>query len=210
MLLLLNLESFILLLERLAADPWLLFLVLMAATLISEDIAIVGAALMVAEGLAGLSWAFSAIIGGIVIGDTALYGLGWLAARYRKARALVASRKVYQMKRFVRGRLGLILLSTRFLPGSRIPTYTACGFFGFSLSYFFIVLSLAALVWTGIVFAVVITTGTMVLDSLGPWKWVGAAGFIILIFLFPRLVGQRLARRMGLIAPAAKAKKAQA
>lgn len=208
MLLLLNLDSFIVLLERLAADPWLLFLVLMGATLISEDIAIVGAALMVAEGLAGLWWAFGAIVGGILLGDTVLYGIGWLAAHYRRARALVASRKVYQIKRFIRGRLGLILLSTRFLPGSRIPTYTACGFFGFSLTYFMAVLSVASLVWTSVIFAVVITTGAMVLDALGPWKWVGALGFIVLTIVLPRLLGKRVARRLGMIGPDAPVNKA--
>lgn len=191
--------DFIAFLERLSENPWLLFLVLMGTTLISEDIAIVGAALMVAEGVSDLSWSLFAINAGIILGDGVLYGIGALAARFRRARRLVATRRIHQAKRWIRGRLAIILLSTRFMPGSRIPTYTACGFFGFSFTYFFLVLTVASLVWTSIVFAVVITTGTMVLDTLGPWKWVGAAAFLLAAILVPRLAGKSLARRLGVI-----------
>ncbi|MGF1607483.1 MAG: VTT domain-containing protein [Rhodothalassiaceae bacterium] len=207
MLLFVDLNSFVTLLEQLAADPWLLFFVLMGMTLISEDIAIVGGALMVAEGVSPLWWSFFGINAGIILGDGVLYGVGAFAARYRRARALVASRRVYRLKRFIRGRLAVILLSTRFVPGSRVPTYTACGFFGFSFSYFFAVLASASLIWTGIVFTVVVTTGAMILETLGPWKWVGALMFILLAIFLPRLTGKRLAQRLGVIGSAAKSEK---
>ena len=188
-------------LRTLTENPALLWGVLMAATLISEDAAIVAAALLAAQNATGLGLAYSAVNLGIVVGDTGLYLVGWSASQYRPLRKLVARREVFRAKRVIRGQLIPILLSTRFLPGSRLPTYTACGFFRFPIWLFATVLTLASLVWTAIVFLVIQTIGPVILDSLGPWKWLGVAGLIALFFLIPRLFGKTLARRFGLIRP---------
>lgn len=204
MLLEIDVQSFIDFIDRISADPYLIWLLLFAFTFINEDIATVSGALLVAEGVIDLPTGYSAINTGIILGDSGLYGLGALAARYRRARALVATRNVYRAKRWIKSRLGPILLSTRFLPGSRVPTYTACGFFGFSFTFFVSVLVVASLAWTAVIFAILVTTGSMILEVLGPWKWAGALGFVALAIFAPRLLGKRLAAKLGVMSPPKK------
>ncbi|MBB4212454.1 membrane protein DedA with SNARE-associated domain [Rhodothalassium salexigens DSM 2132] len=199
MALLISLSDLMDALQALAGDPMVLWWTLMAATLVSEDAAIVGAALLAAHGTADIGLAYSAVNVGVVVGDTGLYLIGYAASRYRQLRALVTTREVFRAKRFLRRQLIPILLSTRFLPGSRLPTYTACGFFRFPLSLFAIVLTLASLTWTVIVFVVIHTAGLAILEWLGPWKWLGVVLLIGVFFVVPRLVGPRLARRFGVV-----------
>lgn len=196
-----SLEWLLSMLESVAADPVLLVLTIVAVSLISEDATTIGTALLVSQGMVDAVTGLVAINLGIIIGDSGLYGLGALGARVRRLKRLVATRKVYRAKRWIGERLGAILLATRFMPGVRLPTYLACGFFGFNFPYFVTVLTVGAMLWTGLVFALILTAGRTILDMLGPWKWLGALVILALGILLPHLLRGRVARAFGVSAP---------
>ena len=166
-----------------ATTPLLLVAGLIAATFLSEDAAIIGAAVLAGKGLLAPPLAFLAVNAGILAGDAGLYGLGSLAA----------TRRVRRARTWLKGRLTTVLIGTRFVPGTRLPTYTACGFFGLSFTSFMAVLSVASLAWTGFVFAVILSAGIMAFDVLGPWKWLGVAVILSAAMIAPRILGRRWA-----------------
>jgi len=129
-------------------------LLLAAATLVSEDLACIGAGLLVAQGRLDLVAASGACFAGIFIGDMLLY----LAGRAIGARALeraplrwFVSRGAVERARAEFRRRGLVLIFlTRFMPGLRLPTYFACGMLKTGFLRFAGYFVLAGVVWTPI------------------------------------------------------------
>lgn len=186
------------LIASLADRPALFILTALLLSFVSEDAVTVGMAILVAEGHAPLALGFAAVVIALVLGDSALYGAGALAARFRALRKKVATRRVHQAKRWVEKRLKTILLASRFMPGTRLPTYLASGFFGFSFTVFLAMLTIGAVVWTAFIFTVILTAGKPLLDSLGPWSWVGAVIILAGGLVLPHLLGPMIARLTGI------------
>ncbi|NVN40473.1 DedA family protein, partial [Ameyamaea chiangmaiensis] len=75
----------------------------------------------------------------------------------------------------------------RFIPGARLPIYTACGFFHAGLVRFTVATAAATLLWTSALFGVSVRIGQVLMTYLGVWRWVGAAGFVITIVVVGRI-----------------------
>ena len=130
----------------------LAMLLLAAATLVSEDLTCISAGLLVARGTMGIIPAVAASFSGILIGDILLY----LAGRFIGRPAL----KVPPFKWFVKevdikrtsdwfaARGPIIILTSRFTPGLRLPTYFAAGVLGTRFWQFVFYFSLAVALWT--------------------------------------------------------------
>ena len=130
----------------------ILMLIIALATLISEDLTCIGAGLMTARGIIGLSSAVVASFTGIVIGDILLFlagkHLGRPALRYPPLKWMIKDADVAKSSRWFAAKGPTIIIGSRFLPGSRLPTYFSAGvldtgFWRFTL-YFFV----AAALWT--------------------------------------------------------------
>lgn len=176
---------------QLAGYPLGIAAALLLTTFVTEDGATAGGALLAAHGVVDPILAFLAVNLGIVIGDAGLYALGHLAARGGWAKRLLERRHVFLAKNFLEERKLSIWFSSRFIPGTRLPTYTASGFFALPFMAFLLTLITAALVWTGLIFTLVLTLGAMVMDELGPWRWAGAAVIVLAVFVIPRLIVRR-------------------
>ena len=171
-----------------ATDPFLLGLGIIVATFILEDAATVSAALFAADGLLSTGWALTALFIGIVLGDLGLYGLGMLAKRFRWAEKLLALDKVHKARDWMDRRVVITVISARFLPGMRTPTYAACGFFGLSFTKFALSAIIATAIWTAALFTLLLTYGQSILDSFGPWRWAAIPVIILLVMILPRLI----------------------
>lgn len=117
------------------------------ATLVSEDAALITGSLLVGNEMASPGLAIVALAFGIAAGDVGLYGLGAFAKQSRFLRKRLPVRKARSLKRWLEKRQTAVLFSSRFLPGTRLPTYLTFGFFGLSLARFTIVMTVAATVW---------------------------------------------------------------
>lgn len=152
-----------------ASGPWLL-VALALATLVSEDLACVAAGLLVARGSFGLGAASLACFLGIFGGDLLLF----LAGRWGGRRALarppfswwIRPEQVERGEAWFRERTGRVLFATRFLPGSRLPTYVAAGMLGCPIRTFAFWLAVAGAIWTPILVWLAATLGAAVFGQL--------------------------------------------
>ena len=98
-------------------------------TFILEDVAAVGAGLLLATG--DISWpaAFIACFLGIWMGDAGLYALARYAGRgwFERSSLRRFASKVSNSERWFAERGTPILIFSRVLPGARLPTYLAAG-----------------------------------------------------------------------------------
>jgi len=137
---------------------------------ISEDAATVSSSLSIfAPKALGVSWplGFAACFTGIWLGDLGLYllarclGRPILRSRWVAMRVDAAAIERCQMKFNQRGLLTLI--ASRFIPGTRLPTYLAAGLLSMPLTRFAFVTAVAALLWIGGIFGVAKLVGSQTL-----------------------------------------------
>jgi membrane protein DedA with SNARE-associated domain len=115
--------------EALSAYPWGIYVCLLVAPFVQEDAAIIGAASSSSIGLGDPFLLFFSILIGLSASDLWKYWAGRWGRSHHKADWIAAHGKVTTVREKVVGSLGLTLMGTRFVPGTRIPIYLACGFF---------------------------------------------------------------------------------
>lgn len=178
-----------------AGNPWIVGVLLTAATFILEDPATVGGAILSSEGVIHPLGALSALYVGIVLGDLGLYGLGWLGARNRHVQRFLQRKRIAKAGAWMGDRLVTTILTSRFIPGMRLPVYTACGLFGLSFRRFVLTVLVAVAAWTTVLFYAIYYFGEAVLEDMGEWRWAVIAGLIAAIILLPRLVRRLVGTR---------------
>jgi membrane protein DedA with SNARE-associated domain len=172
-------------------------LAIIGATFVLEDAATVGAAMAVQDGRVALPVALIALYLGIVLGDLGLYGLGRLAALVPWARRLIPPPRQERGRAWLERHVFKVVFVARFMPGVRLPTYTACGFLRASLARFALAAVLATLIWTSLLFGVSLKVGAVIMTHLGTWRWVGAGAFIAAVVVAGRLVQREVAVEKG-------------
>jgi membrane protein DedA with SNARE-associated domain len=170
--------------------PALQALLILLGTFILEDAATVLAAMRAQDGSISVPLALVALYAGIVLGDLGLYGMGRLAARAPWAARLIPAEARRGGQEWLGRRVVAVVFISRFVPGARLPTYTACGFLGADLRRFTLAAIGATLIWTTLLFGASLQVGALLLTYLGTWRWIGAAGFALALIL----IGRALAR----------------
>ncbi len=167
-------------------SPALQFATIVLGTFVLEDAATLLAAIAVAEGAMAVPLALAALYAGIVLGDLGLYGLGRLSSRIAPLERFVPRRKRLRGHEWLDGRVFSVVFISRFIPGARLPTYTACGFLRADPRQFILAAVVATLIWTSLLFEAALHIGTLLLPYLGAWRWVGAIGFALVVILIGR------------------------
>jgi membrane protein DedA with SNARE-associated domain len=170
----------------------MLFLSLMFATLVSEDLACVAAGLLIQRGQVEASFAVLACTLGIFAGDVGLWAIGRTCGRRALAWPRVAQRlqpnRFHEFRSWLDRHAGWAIVASRFLPGSRLPLYVIAGivelpgfvFAGWAL--------LGTLLWTP---TLVLLTAIIGDAFIGPissligsaWKADIVAAGVIMLFL---------------------------
>ncbi len=142
------------------------------ATFVLEDVAAVGAGLLLAAG--EISWpaAFTACFLGIWFGDVGLYALARYGGRnwFERSAFKKFSAKVARSEKWFAERGTPILIFSRVVPGARLPTYLAAGFLRVPLPKFLFVAGAAAFGWTWLILWLAQTFGERVLNWLGSYR----------------------------------------
>jgi membrane protein DedA with SNARE-associated domain len=149
------------------AQAFLASTAIILLSFISEDAATISSALSLFGG--PLSWplGFAACFAGIWLGDLGVYSLARclgkpiLQSRWVGRFADAATIERCQEKFDQRG--SLALLASRFIPGTRLPTYLAAGLLSMPLSRFALVTAFAALLWIAGIFAIAKLLGSQAL-----------------------------------------------
>jgi membrane protein DedA with SNARE-associated domain len=155
-------------------------------TFLLEDPTTIIVGVLAADGSIPIPLALFSLYTGIVVGDIGLYCLGWLASTHPRLAHYVDHDFVAPFRTWLETRFVLTVFSARFIPGARLPTYTASGFFRASLSTFIVIAIGATSVWTTLLFSASYWFGSLTAAWVGPVRW--SIAFIALIGLF--LVGR--------------------
>lgn len=177
--------------------PWAIALTLAALTLLLEDAAIAAGILLTGEGVIGLPLALAAVAGGIAGGDLLLYALGAAARRLPLVhRHLAANRYATQARRLLDANLVAAVLIARVVPGLRLAIYTVSGLFRVHFATFAALVAIAVAVWTGLLFWLGSTAGSLLMRHWGVPTWAAAVALSLLLTLLP-IVLRRLAGSIG-------------
>jgi membrane protein DedA with SNARE-associated domain len=164
----------------------LLSLAIMLGTFFLEDTTTVIVGLLAADGIIPVSFALVSLYAGIVVGDIALYTLGWLARSHPRLARYVDHDFVAPFRSWLETRYILTVFSARFIPGSRLPTYTASGFFRSPLSTFVLTAITATSIWTTLLFSASYWFGNLTSAWIGPLRYGIAIVFLIALFFVAR------------------------
>jgi membrane protein DedA with SNARE-associated domain len=168
-------------------DPLLQGVLILLGTFVLEDAATILAAMDVQVGQVTLSVALVSLYLGIVLGDLGLYGLGRLAVATPWARRWAPPERFGHSREWLQKHVVKVVFISRFLPGARLPTYTACGYFRTSFRHFALAATGATLIWTTLLFSVSLHLGRYMAEHLGVWRWAGMAGFALTVILAGRI-----------------------
>lgn len=172
-----------------------IFALLALATLITEDLTCVWAGVLAAEGRISFAFAATACLFGIFIGDVLLFLAGRLIGRTILFRAplkwFLREAEVERSSAWFRRRgMGVIALS-RFLPGTRLPTYVAAGLLDTSFFAFTFYFLIAAALWTPLLVGTSMLAGRQVIESAlmtQHYLLLRVAITAVLLFIFVRLL----------------------
>ena len=176
-------------------NQWGLGALLAVATFASEDLACIGGGLLASKSSLPLSTAIAACFLGIFVGDFAIYLVGRFLGR--AAFTLPILNRIAHPERVDRfakwfDNQGLwLIVSTRFLPGSRVPTYFAAGLVKAGAFRFASALLVACGLWTPILVGLSYWIGGRFLEMFERHEGVALLGLLLTV------IGLLLAIRIG-------------
>ena len=165
-------------------------------TFVQEDLPTVGAALLASAG--SLPWQFGllGVFLGIWMGDALLYllarGIGRPLLQRDWAKRFFDPVAVARSEHWFTEKGTWLLLSSRFVPGTRLPTYLAAGFLRVPFGRFLLVTGTAVAVWTVGIFLLTRTLGPSLLTWLKRWN---SGGWAILLLALALVIAIRFGRK---------------
>jgi len=148
---------------------WQILVAIFLFSLLSEDLACIGAGLLASEGVLTLGWAITGSFLAIYLGDIPLYLIGRIGGmsllRRRPFRWLIREDQIRQAEALFEEHGAKLIFSSRLLPGSRLPIYAAAGVLRYPFWKFAIYMALA-----GGLSAALLTWGSMGLGEV-VLKW---------------------------------------
>jgi membrane protein DedA with SNARE-associated domain len=175
----------------LATHPLLLALTMLVATFFLEDVATVAAGLLASSMVLAPAPALLAVLVGTILGDLALHLTGRGLAKTAWGRRLRSSPYVGAAESWLAGRSLAALALARFIPGLRLPVYTASGFVRTPFLHVAGIVTAVSLIWTPAVFWLSATAG-----AAGARLPTGVAAGIALVALLLTALAPNLTRRV--------------
>jgi membrane protein DedA with SNARE-associated domain len=169
---------------------------------VQEDVAVVTAATASLSGAAPTLAFYASVLAGLVLSDVWKYWLGYFARRNRWAHKFAEKPGVSVAGDLVRTELVKTLFAARYIPGTRIPTYVACGFFRTPYLRFVFLVVLTAFTYVTIMFALFHTVGAVAGASAKYWLPAIAVA-LVSGYVFSRWLKHRN-NRMGPMTPLTK------
>lgn len=158
-------------LDRIVGLPlWQKVVAIALSSLISEDLACIAAGILASKGVLTFEWAIIASFLGIYLGDIPLYLMGRLGglALLRRApfRWFLKEQQILLAEDLFRDHGGKLILSSRLLPGSRLPVYAAAGVLNYPFWKFAIYMFVAATLSSVILVWISLRLGEVVFEWL--------------------------------------------
>ncbi|WP_306536665.1 DedA family protein [Geobacter sp.] len=165
-------------------------------TFVLEDPTTVGSGLLVAAGKMSFATAFVGLTIGIAGGDFGLYLLGRFAKERVERWGIIDHERLERASAWFGRNLASAVLSSRFLPGMRLPTYVAAGILKVPAGRFLAVAVAASVAWTLILLSLTVHLGGAALERAGRMKLPVGLTLVALI-AFGQWLGARRRRKIG-------------
>ena len=165
--------------DVMARNMWGVYLCLLIAPFVQEDAAVIGAASLSLGGMGDGALLFAVVAVGLIASDLWKYWLGRAARRHHWAHKFAEKPGVSVAGDLVRKEFLQTMLTARFVPGTRIPTYVACGFFKAEYLRYVLVLILTAALYVGITFSLFHTIGAVAGEQAKFWLPAIAIGLLV-------------------------------
>lgn len=169
-------------------NGWAFFMVILLltiVTLVTEDLGCIGAGLLAAGNVITVWAAFLVIFVGILIADTGIYWLGRIFGRpiIQKApfKWLISRKDIDWTGLLFKNNGFKIILASRFLPGTRFPTYFSAGVLRTAFPTFFVYFFISILIWTPLVLGTSLLVGQQMVEYLQIYQEYALHIFIILV-----------------------------
>lgn len=178
------------------AHPWVIYVFVALGPFVQEDAAILSAAAASAAGAGSPQGLFISLIIGLSFSDLWKYWLGRIGHRTKFIRKFAANERVIAARENVVRRLGLSLITARFVPGTRVPLYIACGIFRapFPKVAFFVISS--AIVYSLIAFSLFHLIGEVAGDYIESYAPIVAISLIVVLIVYFSILYLRRRARM--------------
>lgn len=181
------------------AEGWILtglMLLIIFSTFISEDLACIGAGLMVSRGLMGFFPAIAASYIGIFVGDILIYISGrWLgknAVNKFPFKWFITEKDIQRSNQWFQAKGPIIILISRFIPGTRFPTYFSAGIIGASFWMFIFYFGIASLIWTPAIVSLAMVLGNELIYYFSVYQdyalWVLMGTILFVLFVLKVLI----------------------
>lgn len=145
-------------------------LLIFGSTFVLEDVAVLGAALLVVNSMISLPWAAGGSFAGIWLGDLGLY---WLALHYgrpvfdRRWFKKLLGKKIdlSQSEAWFQNHGYAAIVFSRAVPGTRLPTYLAAGLLKVPAIRFLTITAAACAAWVAVLFWLSYHVGMMAISE---------------------------------------------
>jgi len=154
----------------------MLIMIMMIAlsSFISEDLACIGAGLLVTQGVIDYFTAAAGAFLGIFVGDLLLYWAGhhWGKAALKRAplRWMIKETSIRDSSKWFAQKGPVVILLSRFVPGSRLPTYFTAGMLHTKFWQFFLYFLFAGLIWAPLLVWLAMKIGQEIIETLFAYK----------------------------------------
>jgi membrane protein DedA with SNARE-associated domain len=172
-------------------NPLVLAALLFLATFVLEEAAILIAAGLAASGELPASLALMAIVGGVIVSDWCLYGLGAMAVRSARLARWVSSDRIEQGRRLLQRSTFAAGLIARLVPWLLFPIFVASGFLGVGFRRFALINAGIALIYVLSLFYGAFGLSTVLIDWAGGWAWLFGAVLLFFILWGGRAIARR-------------------
>ena len=179
-------------------SPAAVFFLLIAATLLSEDLACIAAGVLASQGKIPLVPAIVACAIGIFIGDisTFLAGriLGRRALKWKITSFFLSEKAVVRSSQWLERQGMKTVFISRFIFGLRLPLYFGAGVLKTSFWRFTLYFSLAVAIWTPIMVILTYKIGAeaVKMSLFNQNLWLGLIVLIVVFYVFFRILQQLL------------------
>lgn len=171
-------------------------------TLVSEDLACIGAGLLAASGTIPFSVAVGASFGGIVFGDVLIYvagrTLGYKAASRAPLKWFFSKDRLERGEHWFQKHGMKLIFTSRFIPGTRFATYFSAGVMRAPIRIFLFYFFIAAAIWTPILVGLATLVGAefweyyALFESYALW---GFLGLLLALFIVFHIIPQTFTYR---------------
>lgn len=173
-------------------DGWAFFMVILlltVVTLVSEDLGCIGAGLLAAGNVITVWAAFLVIFLGILLADTGIYWMGRIFGRpiIQKApfKWLITRKDIDWTGALFINNGFKIIIGSRFLPGTRFPTYFSAGVLQTNFPTFFLYFLISIIIWTPLILGITILIGQQMIGYLQIYQEYAVHIFFgLVIFLY--------------------------